>query len=98
MSITHPVSRATAAASLGGSRSRRRPRTDNPITAATTTYARWIAGKVATRMWPGSALAAGEATPARPSGNRTTLSTNADGLCSATGSTTGTTSASTATR
>ncbi len=47
-------------------------------------------------MWPGSALAAGEATPARPSGNRITLSTKADGLWRATGTTTGTTSTATA--
>ncbi len=47
-------------------------------------------------MCPGSALAAGDATPASPSGNRTTLSMKADGLWSATGTTTGTTRASTA--
>ncbi len=40
-------------------------------------------------MWPGRALAAGEAAPASPSGKRITLSMNADGLLSATGSTTG---------
>ncbi len=41
-------------------------------------------------MCPGSALAAGDDTPARPSGKRTTLSTNAEGLERATGRTTGT--------
>ena len=52
-------------------------------------------GNADTRMWPGRALAAGDETPAKPSGNRMTLSTNADRLESATGSTTGTTTATT---
>ena len=39
--------------------------------------------------WPGSGLAAGELTPERPSGNRTTLSKNAHGPRRANGTTTG---------
>jgi len=48
------------------------------------------------RLGAGVQLVSGEATPASPRGNRITLSTKADGLCRATGTTTGITRARTA--
>jgi len=64
---------------------------------ATITYVRWIPGNADTSRCPGRALAAGDATPASPRGNLITLSMKADGLSTATGKTTGTTRARTAT-
>ena len=52
-------------------------------------------GQIDTRMCPGSALAAGDDTPANPSGKRMTLSTKADGLLAAKGVMTGTMTAAT---
>jgi len=54
--------------------------------------------KRATKMWPGMALAAGDDTPARPSGKRITLSVKAETFRRATGRTTGTVTAATPSR